>query len=200
MFIIGITGPSGGGKTSALRALRSLGACVIDSDAVYHELLETDKNLIAEISARFHGVVHDGVLDRKALGQIVFSDAAALEDLNAIAHKAVGAEIARLLRDCKKSGGRIAAIDAIALIESGRGSRCDVTVAVTAPPAVRVRRIMARDGVTEDYARLRISAQKPNSFYEENCDYVLVSDGATVEDFEDKCREFFAGLIGGYQS
>jgi dephospho-CoA kinase len=195
MIIIGITGGSGGGKTSALRALESLGALVIDCDALYHELLLNNIEMIREISERFTGVVLDGALDRKALGRIVFNDAAALSGLNEITHKFVSAEVDHRLREWKDSGGKLAAVDAIALIESGRGSKCDILVGVTAPFEIRLKRIMERDGLSEEYARMRINAQKPDSFFYENCDYVLISDCDTVEQFEKKCVEFFTRIL-----
>jgi dephospho-CoA kinase len=197
MTIIGITGPSGGGKTSALRALSSLGAHIIDCDALYHELLVSSTEMLREIDARFDGVVTDGVLDRKALGQVVFADPDALSDLNKITHRYVGLEINRLLAQWKQEGAAVAAIDAIALIESGRADRCEIIVGVIAPPEIRIRRIMERDGVSEEYARQRVRAQQPDSFYEAHCDHILVSDCGTVEEFEEKCRVFFARLLGG---
>lgn len=197
MTIIGITGPSGGGKTSALRALHSLGALIIDCDAVYHGLTAGSAEMLREIAANFDGVVMDGVLDRKALGSIVFSDTGALETLNAITHKYVDMEVSRRLSEHERGGGTLAAVDAIALIESGLSGLCGTVVGVTAPEDVRVKRIMARDGITEEYARLRVGAQKPESFFREYCDYVLVSDCETVDEFEDKCRIFFAEMLGG---
>lgn len=197
MTIIGITGPSGGGKTSALRALSALGARIIDCDALYHELLISSTEMLREIDARFDGVVTDGVLDRKALGQVVFADPDALSDLNKITHRYVGLEIDRLLAQWKQEGAAVAAIDAIALIESGRADRCEIIVGVIAPPEIRIRRIMERDGVSEEYARQRVRAQQPDSFYQTHCDHILVSDCGTVEEFEEKCRVFFARLLGG---
>ena len=79
-MIIGITGGTGCGKTTALDAVRKLGGTVIDCDAVYHRLLQTDKKMLAAIEARFPGVVEDGQLNRKKLGAIVFADEAALLD------------------------------------------------------------------------------------------------------------------------
>ncbi len=197
MKIIGITGGTGGGKTSALRALQSLGAYVVDCDAVYHELLNQSAGMLRELDDRFPGVVINGVLDRKALGQIVFNDNEALADLNGITHRYVGEEVDRRLKVWRDEGGTLAAVDAIALIESGLGKRCDTIIGVTAPFEVRVRRIMERDGISEEYARLRIGAQKPDSFFYDNCDHVLISDCDTVEEFEEKCRTFFKRMLGG---
>ena len=197
MTIIGITGPTGGGKTSALRALAALGGRIIDCDALYHELLKSSAEMLAAIEARFDGVITDGVLDRKALGKIVFAVAGALGELNAITHRFVGMEVDRLLGVWERGGIAAAAVDAIALFESGLSDKCDIKIGVTAPAEIRIGRIMERDGVTEEYARLRVNAQPPDSFYRERCDYILVSDCATAEEFEEKCRAFFARILGG---
>ncbi|MEL4106035.1 dephospho-CoA kinase [Oscillospiraceae bacterium WX1] len=197
MTIIGITGPSGVGKTSALRALASLGAEVVDCDAVYHALLQSDGALIQKLGKRFDGVVQSGCLNRRALGQIVFNDPAALCDLNDIAHAFVKDEVSRRLLQWENAGSPLAAIDAVALIESGMAPLCTIVVGIIAPLEARIKRIMARDGITESEALMRIRAQKPDSFYKEHCDYMLYSNGDTVEDFENTCRAFFSRLLGG---
>jgi len=197
MFIIGITGGSGGGKTSALRALENLGALVLDCDAIYHRLLSDNTGLKSELADRFPGVLHNGVIDRKQLGDTVFRDPLALDDLNKITHRYIGAEIEREIADFRASGGKVAAIDAIALIESGRSRRCDVVVGVIAPKELRISRIMARDGISREQAELRINAQKPDSFYRKNCDHILEGIYDTSQEFEEICKDFFGKLIGG---
>jgi tRNA threonylcarbamoyl adenosine modification protein (Sua5/YciO/YrdC/YwlC family)/dephospho-CoA kinase len=194
MTVIGLTGGTGAGKTSALRALEALGALAIDDDALYHELLQRDAELLGELNGRFPGVVSGGALDRKMLGGIVFQDEAALSDLNEIAHKYVRREVDwRIAR----WGGRLAAVDAVALIESGRARKCDLVVGVTAPFETRLRRVMARDKIDEQSARNRINAQKEDAFYTENCDYILRNDGGDAAEFEKTCKKFFAEIIGG---
>ena len=94
-MIIGITGGTGCGKTTALSILEELGGLIIDCDRVYHNLLKTDEALLAEIENRFPGTVENKELNRKKLASIVFSDEAALLDLNAITHKAVKKEVLR---------------------------------------------------------------------------------------------------------
>ena len=197
MRIIGITGGTGAGKTSALRALETLGALVLDCDAIYHELLSNNAGLKSELGARFIGVLHDGMIDRKALGAIVFGDPDALLELNAITHKYVSAEIDKRIQDWQEKGGTVAAIDAIALIESGRAKKCDIVVGITAPPEARLSRIMQRDGITREQAEMRINAQKPDAFFTENCDFVLEGNYDTSAEFEVACKEFFARFIGG---
>ena len=200
MFTIGITGGTGSGKTLALRAIRSLGALTLDCDAIYHEILAENADMKSELGSRFEGVLQNGAIDRKRLGAIVFSDPEALHDLNAITHKYISREIARRIADWESRGGKVAAIDAIALIESGRAEKCDVVVGVTAPKEVRILRIMARDKITREQAEMRINAQKPDSFFIENCDYMLEGIHTTPREFKDKCHEFFAKLIGGNEN
>ena len=186
-MILGITGGTGSGKTTLLEIAQMLGFRVLDCDKIYHELLETDPGLTAAIEARFPGTVEDGRLQRKKLGTIVFADPKALEDLNAITHSAVSKAVTARL------GTGNVAIDAIALFESGLAQLCDVTVAVVAPEEQRVQRLMAREGISEEYARSRIAAQPPESFYRERCDEVLENAGEIVQ-FQGKCLAFFHRL------
>lgn len=194
LTILGITGGTGCGKTTALRTLEELGALIIDCDAVYHGLLIENKEMLAEIDSAFPGVVTGGVLDRKALGAVVFSDAEALARLNGITHSYVGREIDRLLESWAMSGGRLAAIDAIELFGGNLARRCKATFAVLADRDKRIERIMARDGITREYAALRVDAQKPDSYFEEKCDYIL-KNNSTEEEFREKCRSKFLEVI-----
>ena len=185
-MIFGITGGTGCGKTTALQAIESLGGLVLDCDAIYHELLKTDPSLLEAINARFPGVVENGELHRKKLGAIVFADPQALLDLNAITHAAVKAEVERRL----ETAPALAAIDAIELFDSGLASLCDVTVAIVAPLEDRVRRLMARDSISEEYARARIAAQKDEAWFRAHCDAVLENNGGK-DAFATKCVDFF---------
>ena len=185
-MILGITGGTGGGKTTLLQVAQSCGFQVLDCDRIYHELLETEPSLTAAIEERFPGTVKDGQLQRKKLGAVVFADPQALADLNAITHSAVRRVVeARLQKNT--------AIDAIALFESGMDRLCDVTVAVTAPEELRIQRLMAREGITEEYAKSRIAAQHSDNYYRQLCDYVLENTGDIVQ-FQGKCLAFFHRL------
>lgn len=195
MKIIGLTGGSGTGKTTALEVLRGLGALCIDCDELYHELTRSSAELREALTARFGAVyTAGGELDRKALGRVVFADAHALADLNAITHSAVGAEVKRRLREWAMQGGTLAAIDAVALFEGGADALCTATFAVTAPSGERIRRIMEREGISEEYAQLRIGAQQPDSYYTERCTAVLVND-KSKEDFAKLCESEFRKVI-----
>ena len=184
-MIIGITGGTGSGKTTLLEILRQHGALVLDCDAIYHELLETDPTLLQEIETHFPGTVVCGQLDRKLLGATVFSDESALLTLNRITHCAVREEVLRALA----SNPKLAAIDAIGLFEGGLADLCDVTVAVTAPMAERIRRLTARDHISEEYAKKRILAQHEDAWFRKKCDYVLTNDSTPVA-FEARCLAF----------
>lgn len=192
--LIGITGGTGCGKTTALHELEALGALVIDCDALYHELLETDGQMLADIERSFPGTVTDGKLDRKALGATVFSNEAALEDLNAITHHYIGVEFDKRLRDWAMQGGTLAAVDAIALIESGLGARCKAVIGVVAEKTTRIERIMKRDGISYEYALMRVAAQYPNEYFEEKCGYVLHNDGSEA-DFRKQCKKLFKEVL-----
>lgn len=196
MLVIGITGPTGAGKTTALNALTALGGRIIDADAVYHQLTATSPDLRRELEERFGPVYANGDLDRKKLGQVVFQDPQALADLNAITHKYVAQETRRRIDEARQAGAPAVGIDAIALLESPLADYCDCTVAVTAPEELRIRRIMAREGISEDYARLRVEAQKPSAWFQEHCDYTLENTEAdTPETFAQRARVFFASRI-----
>ena len=197
MKIIGITGPTGAGKTTALHALADLGAAVIDCDGVYHDLTENSAPMLDELRRRFGDGIFDsdGALQRKVLGTIVFGDEGSLADLNAITHRYVNDEVDRRLDQARGEGRPAAAVDAIALLDSDLRDKCHCTVAVTAPDEVRVRRIMARDGIGEEYARLRLAAQKPVEYFEHNSDYTLRNDGEDPAEFYRRARALFESLI-----
>ncbi len=188
-FTIGITGGSGCGKTTLLQCIAEKGGLILDCDAVYHRLLKEDPALLAAIEARFPGVTENGQLQRKKLGNIVFSDEKALSDLNKITHTAVKNEVLRQL----SASPKLAAIDAIALFEGGLAELCHVTVAVTAPVEDRIARLMARDGITEEYARQRIAAQRSDAEFSALCSHTLENDGDICA-FRAKCLAFLINL------
>lgn len=196
MTIIGITGPTGAGKTTALNELVKLGGCIYDADAVYHDLLRNNTELRRELEDRFGSLTDEqGEFQRKKLGAIVFADPAALADLNAISHRYVVAAIQEQLNKAQKQGIPCAAIDAIALFESGLDKLCQATVAITAPPEIRVLRIMAREGISEEYARSRVAAQNSDEFFTSRCGYTLINDCAAPEEFAARAKVLFESIL-----
>ena len=190
--VLGITGGTGAGKTSVLDVIREMGGVVVDCDAVYHEMLNGSEEMRNTINAVFPGVFDaDGKLNRQKLGEEVFSRRERLARLNDIVYHFVVPEVERRLG--KDTG--LYAIDAINLLESGISELCDKTIAVTAPTELRVRRIMARDGISEQYARMRITAQKPDEYYRTKCDCELTNAAYTPESFREEAREFIRRLM-----
>lgn len=192
--VVGITGGTGCGKTTALNVLREMGALVIDADAVYHELCRSCEEMLKKIDARFPGSVEKGVLQRKKLGEIVFSDGQALEDLRSITDAYVEREIDSRLAAHAAAGGKFAAVDAINLLDTKLVEYLTASVGITAPAEVRIARLVARDGISEEYARMRIRAQQPERYFEENCDYTIRND-ASPEAYRRKCEELFTQIL-----
>lgn len=196
MTVLGITGPTGAGKTTLLWEVEKLGGAVIDCDAVYHEMLKSDIPLQNILEQEF-GPLRDesGSIDRKKLGSVVFGDPERLEALNAIAWKGITDRVRDILEDQREQGRALAAIDAIALAESPLKELCQLTVAVLAPPEVRVRRIMVREGISESYAWARVKAQRPDEYFIQNCDYTLVNDLPAAGEFAQRAREFLKEVL-----
>ena len=196
MIIIGITGPTGAGKTTLLREVEKLGGTVIDCDTVYHEMLASDTALQSYLERAF-GPLRDGTgkIDRKKLGTIVFCEPDKLKQLNNIVTNRVCSHVFELVAQHRQEGKALIAVDAISLQESQLWDICDITVAVLAPPEVRVKRIMAREGISEDYAWARVKAQKPDSYFSQNCDYTLINDCSDAEGFSQKARALLEELL-----
>lgn len=195
--IIGLTGPTGAGKTTVLHVLEGMGAAVLDADAIYHDLTVSSQPMRQELQERFGPDIYDdqGVLLRKQLGAKVFGNPQALEDLNAITHRYIQLEIQRRLDQAQAEGKQVAVVDAIALIESGVADICHITVAVVAKAETRIGRIMARDGIDEVYARQRVEAQKPAEFFESHCQYTLHNDGDDPGQLEQQATALFAHIL-----
>ena len=178
MKVIGVTGGSGAGKTTVLELLRGHGAFSVDCDRLYDGLLRSSdalrRDLERECGAAF---LPDGSLDRAALRERVFSDPDALRRLNGVVFYHVGVAVREELKAAKKDGYRLAAIDAVNLIESGLGELCDTTVAVLAPREKRIERITARDGISREQAVRRIDAQQSDETFTAHCKITLQNDG-----------------------
>jgi len=180
--VIGLTGPSGAGKTTVLNLLRDRGAAVLDCDLLWYEMVDRDPQIRKALENAFGPVfLPDGNLDRRTLGGIVFGNEGKLRELNAIVFYHMGVEVRRRLGAAASSGLGTFAIDAVNLPESGLGELCDITVAVLAPEERRICRIMERDGIDREMAVRRVRAQKPDDYYRSHAGAVLENNGSREE-------------------
>lgn len=174
-FIVGLTGPTGAGKSAVAAFWKQQGCCVIDADVLSRRAVEPDSPCLREIVKRFSDSVlnPDGSLNRKALAAIAFSSPEATKALNAIVHPAVCRMIEEELLVAQNRGFAVAVIDAPLLFEAQVDRLCDETVAVLAPVTLRRQRICERDGLTMDQADRRIEAQPSDEFYRHRATHIL---------------------------
>lgn len=186
-FVVGITGGSGTGKSHLAGLLKARGYAVIDADEVAKEVMNPKENCLRETAQEFgEEILKNGILDRKKLAQIVFSDAEKLEKLNKISHKYILKGIEDRI---EKATTDTVFVDGAVLIESG--FLCDKMIGVLADYNDRKTRIMLRDGLSEQEAKTRLDAQQKDEFYHKNCDFVVYSggDGFDIEDILKRIRE-----------
>ena len=195
MKIIGITGPTGAGKSTLSEYMRGCGIPVIDADRLYHSMLTPPSPCLDALRAAFGDEIFSGEeLDRKKLANIVFNDENKLELLNNTVLSIVLDESRKIFATHRSEGKEIAAIDAPTLIESGFCDECDLVVSVICDPATRTERIILRDGIDREAAEKRVYAQKSNEFYISRSDIVINNDKGEDE-FLEKCKSFVGGII-----
>ncbi len=179
MTIVGLTGPTGSGKGAVAQVWTACGLPVIDTDRLAREVVEPDGPCLSQLVTAFSSIIlrPDGTLDRAALASLAFASPEANKKLQSITHPAILARCRDRLNGYREQGCRAAAVDAPLLFESGFDQECDATVAVLAPPSIRLQRIRARDSLSEEQALARIHAQPPDSFYTGRATYCLQNDG-----------------------
>ena len=178
-FVLGLTGNIASGKSTVSGMLADLGATVIDSDLVYRELVAPGQPLLAKLVERFGPeiIAADGSLDRPALGRIVFSDPAALADLDQITHPVIIAEVDHRVDDISSG---VVVLDSVKLIESGHADRCDAVWVVVTSPDEQVTRLMNRNTLSAEEARRRVDAQPSLAEKLARADLVVDNSG-TIE-------------------
>ena len=181
MLLIGLTGGIGSGKSSVSARLGSFGAVVVDADAIVRDLQAPGGAVLEAMVARFgSGIINaDGSLDRQAVADVVFTDSAALADLNAIVHPAVGAEIARRL-EVEASTDHVVILDVPLLVESGRDDLAGLIV-VDLDPEVAVARLVEHRGFRAEDARARIARQASREDRLARADLVIDNSGTPAE-------------------
>ena len=183
MFIIGLTGRSGTGKSLISGIFRSRGFSVIDTDEVYHRMTSCKSCCTEEIRRKLgeRFIRPDGSLDRPSLAKEVFSDREKLDLLNRIAHAHILNETRRMIKELEDRGGRAVIVEAPQLFESGFDGECDYIISCSAPDEICVKRIVARDGIPEENALMRLKNQRADSFFRERSDAVIVNDGGDLD-------------------
>lgn len=197
MKIIGLTGGSGSGKGLVGVFFSSFGGVVVDTDELYHSMIDKDspcsRALISEFGKEIEAA--NGGIARDKLADIVFSDKSKLAVLNKIAHGFVRAECERIIEKERESGIEMLIVDAPQLFEADMQGICDATVAVISDRNTRLKRICSRDGISEIKANARIASQHTDAFFAENCDFVIENNSdaahllAAVKRVLDKIRD-----------
>ena len=179
MKVIGLTGPTGAGKSTVRELFAAYGIPGIDADSVYHELISPPSACLDELTRIFGKsiLLPDGSLDRKALGKKVFSNARLRAMLNAVTHRHVMKEIHRRLAALEKEGAPAAVLDAPQLFEANAQKDCDAVVAVLANPDFRLARVSSRDGLSKEEVLARMNAQLEEDFFRSHADFVLENNG-----------------------
>lgn len=178
MKIIGLTGPTGSGKSTVSKMLSEKGFAVIDCDLVAREVVEKGSPLLEVLCEAFGDdiLLSDGSLDRKALAKKAFCDQESTELLNSIMLPFIADRINERLMLLADDGAEVTVLDAPTLFESGLDSECDAVIAVLCDREIRKQRIIKRDGLTDEQAETRLKASKPDAFYKERTPHIIVSN------------------------
>ena len=191
-MVLGLTGGSGTGKSTASKYFESKGFLVVDSDKIAHKVCTKGEECMAEITKAFGEAVADadGNLNRAVMREIVFKDEEKLKLLNAITHKYIVRENINIIEENENKN---IVLDAPLLFEAGLGKVCTKTLCVLSDMEKRAHRIVARDGISVENALARLSCQPDDEFYISRCDYVVYNNG-TEQEFLGKLDLIFGGL------
>ncbi len=178
MIVLGITGPIGSGKSYIADRICKHGFSRIDTDKIYHILVDNPSPTVNEIVNEFGKNIlsENGGIDRKKLSEIVFSDKKKLLKLNEITHKYVIEKTDALLFEYEKAGEKMTVVEVPLMFESGFDKRCDYVLSVVADEQTRINRICKRNGISESEAKKRIKNQKNNEFYIEKSFFVIYNN------------------------
>ena len=195
MHLFGLTGGIASGKSAVAARLRERGVPVIDADQLAREAVLPGTEALKAIVKEFgEGILlGDGSLDRKKLGQIVFADEAKRKALNAIVHPAVSMLTFARSKELRDEGEALVAYEAALIVENGIADASRPLVVVAAPDDLQLRRMMSRDGITEDEAKARLRAQMPLAEKIAKADYVIENTGS-IADVERRTDEVLAAL------
>ena len=176
-MLVGITGPSGAGKGLVVQTFAAHGFCVIDADKVAREVVMPGEPALMQLAEAFGGEIiqADGTLDRRLLAKRAFASRENTDRMNGIMLTEIVRRMLDRAEECR-SRGENCLFDAPLLFEAGLEEHCDCCVAVMAPLEVRIRRLAARDGITEEEIRSRIKMQHEDEYYTSRCQYIIMND------------------------
>ncbi len=191
-LVIGITGNIATGKSAVVDMLAELGADTIDADKLVHEMMGPNSSLAEPLSKEFGDDVlaADGSIDRRALGEIVFSNPAALRRLEELIHPIV---VSRMIDAIQQPGADVLVLDAIKLYEAGIADHCDEVWVVDAGLDVRIARLIQRNGIDRAEALRRIEAQPPQEEKIARADRII-DNGDTLEATRAQIEKFWAEI------
>lgn len=191
MFILGLTGSMGMGKSTTAHLFAEEGVPVHDSDAVVHALYEGDA--VAPIEEAFPGTAAGGRIDRQKLGQRVVGDADAMKRLEEIVHPLVRKSGQEFLSKAKREGAPIVVLDIPLLFETGAEARVDAVVVVTAPAEMQRERVLARPGMTAEKFEALLAKQMPDAEKRKRADFI-VDSGHGIEPARAQVRDILAKI------
>ena len=195
MIIIGLTGPTGAGKTAACDTFRRLGAGVINADATARKVTRKGMPVLQKLAEAFgDDILAGGELDRRLLARRAFENKDNTERLNSIIFPFIIEQLRQEIEALKEFGYEVAVLDAPTLFESGCNTLCDVTLAILSSSSLRLPRIIERDSLNESDALVRMSAEKDQDFYKSRAQFILYNEGSlselgkSIEDFYAKLK------------
>lgn len=191
-YIIGLTGPTGSGKSSFSALAENKGIYVIDCDKISRQVTDRDSECLLKLSEAFgEDIIKDGELDRKLLAARAFSDEGKKKLLEDIIFPFI---LSSVLEKIKKSESETILLDAPTLYESGINELCGDVIAVLSDKNIRKQRIIKRDSLTEEQADIRINAGKNDDFYLQKTKYIIYNNSTETE-FLGKCEEILNILM-----
>jgi dephospho-CoA kinase len=171
MFVLGLTGSIGMGKSTTAKMFAAEGVPVQDADAIVHQLYEGEAT--AAIEAAFPGTTSGGKVNREKLGRAVLGDAEAIKRLEKIVHPLVAQARGKFLAEAKRNGAPVVVLDIPLLFETGGDKRCDAVVVVSAPADVQRKRTFERPGMTEQKLAAIMAKQMPDEEKRRRADFVV---------------------------
>jgi dephospho-CoA kinase len=192
MFVLGLTGSIGMGKTTTARLFAEEGVPVHDADAAVHALYRGEA--VAPIEAAFPGTTAQGQVDREELSKAVAGDAAALKRLEGIVHPLVRQAEQKFLVNAGRDKAPVAVLDIPLLFETGGEARVDAVVVATAPAEIQRERVLARPGMTEQKFQALLAKQIPDAEKRRRADFI-VDSGQGIEPARAQVREILRKVV-----